>query len=66
VLAIVDMLVQLFICYMCVKLGAADSLNRFYCCLVDDGNGGRQIKFIHKKNVLEAIGVPHAANDMSE
>jgi hypothetical protein len=44
-----------------VKLGASDSFNRFDCCLVDDGNGGRQIKFFLKKNVPEAIGVPYAA-----
>ena len=49
-----------------MKLGATDSLNRFDCCLVDDGNGGRQIKFYLKKNVPEAIGVPHAANNVSE
>ncbi len=61
-----DLLIQLFICYICVKLGANDSLNRFDCCLVEDGNGGRQIKFILKKNVPEAIGVPYAANNFSE
>ena len=57
-----DLLIQLFICYICVKLGASHSLNRFDCCLVEDGNGGRQIKFFLKKNVPEAIGVPHAAS----
>jgi hypothetical protein len=51
VLTIADLLVQLFICYICIKLGAKDSLNRFDCCLVDDGNGGYQIKFFLKKNV---------------
>ena len=65
-LIIVDLLVQLFICYICVKLGAKDSLNRFDCCLVDDGNRGRQIKFILKKNVPETVGLPHAANHVSE
>jgi hypothetical protein len=48
VLMIFDLLIQLFICYICVKLGATDSLNRFDCCLVDDGNGGYHIKFILK------------------
>jgi hypothetical protein len=48
VLPIVDLFVQLFICYICVKLGAMDSLNRFDCCLVEDSNGGYQIKFILK------------------
>ncbi len=65
-LVIADLLIQLFICYICVKLGAKDSLNRFDCCLVDDGNGGRQIKFTLKKNVPETVGVPHAANHASE
>jgi hypothetical protein len=34
--------------------------------VVDDGNGGRQIKFFLKKNVPEAIGVPYAANYVAE
>ena len=49
-----------------MKLGAIENLNRFDCCLVDDGNGGYQIKFIPKKNVPEAIGVPHTANEVTE
>ena len=65
-LCVADLLIQFFICYICVKLGAANSLNRFDCCLVDDGNGGRQIKFILKKTVPEAIGVPYAANQVSK
>jgi hypothetical protein len=66
VLVIADLLIQLFICYICVKLGANDNLNRFDCCLVEDGNGGRQIKFILRKSVPEAIGVPHAANEVND
>ena len=66
VLNMADLLIQLFICYICVKLGASDSLNRFDCSLVDDGNGGYQIKFILKKNVPESIGVPYAANQVTE
>jgi hypothetical protein len=66
VLVIADFLIQLFICYICVKLGANDSLNRLDCFLVDDGSGRYQIKFFMKKNVPEAIGVPHAANHASE
>jgi hypothetical protein len=31
--------------------------------LVDDRTGNYQIKFIPKKNVPEAIGVPHAAKE---
>jgi hypothetical protein len=49
-----------------VELGAKDSLNRFDCCLVDDGHGSYQIKFILKKNVPEAIGVPHASKELNE
>ena len=66
ILVIADLLIQLFICYICVKLGANDNLNRFDCCLVEDGNGGRQIKFILRKSVPEAIGVPHAANEVND
>ena len=65
-MALVDLLIQLFICHICIKLGATDSLNRFDRFLFDDGNGGRQIKFFLKKNVPESIGVPHAANHVSE
>jgi hypothetical protein len=63
---VLDFIVQLFICYICVKFGAIDSLNRFDCYLVDDGNGGYQIKFILRKSVPEAIGVPHAANEVND
>ena len=66
IVVIVDLLIQLFICYICVKLGFLDSLNRFDCCLVDDGNGGYQIKFILKKNMPEAIGVLHASKEVTE
>ncbi len=41
-------------------------MNRFDCCLVDDCNGSRQIKFILKKTVPEAIGVPYAVNQEGE
>jgi hypothetical protein len=64
--ATLDLIVQFFICYICVKFGANDSLNRFDCCLVDDGNGGYQIKFILRQSVPEAIGVPHAANEVDD
>ena len=66
VLVIADLLIQLFICFICVKLGANDSLNRFDCCLVDDGSGRYIIKFFLKKNVPETIGVPHATNHAGE
>ncbi len=48
-----------------MKLGATDGLNRFDCCLIDDGICGYQIKFILKKNVPEAIGVPYATGHLS-
>ena len=44
VLVIIEFLAQLLICYICVKLGANDSLKRFDCCMVDGGKGGYQIK----------------------
>ena len=65
-LSTLDLIVQLFICYICIKFGANDSLNRFDCCLVDDGNGGYQIKFILRQSVPAAIGVPHAANEVND
>jgi hypothetical protein len=65
-LSTLDLIVQLFICYICIKFGANDNLNRFDCCLVDDGNGGYQIKFILRQSVPAAIGVPHSANDVND
>ena len=65
-LSTLDLIVQLFICYICIKFGANDNLNRFDCCLVDDGNGGYQIKFIPRQSVPAAIGVPHAANEVND
>jgi hypothetical protein len=60
-LSFVDMLTQLLICYICVTLGARDSLNRFDCYMVDDGQGGFIMRFVAKHPVPEAIGVPYAA-----
>jgi hypothetical protein len=34
--------------------------------LVDDGNGGYQIKFILRQSVPAAIGVPNAANEVND
>jgi len=65
-LTTLDLIVQFFICYICIKFGANDNLNRFDCCLVDDGNGGYQIKFILRQSVPAAIGVPHAANEVND
>ncbi len=65
-LSTLDLIVQLFMCYICIKFGANDNLNRFDCCLVDDGNGGYQIKFIPRQSVPTAIGVPHAANEVND
>jgi hypothetical protein len=46
---VIDTIIQLFICYICVTLGASDKLNRFDCCLVDDGRGSYQLKFFLKE-----------------
>ena len=61
VLPMVDLIVQLFICFICIKLGARDSLNRLNCFLIDDGNGDIKSSLFYKK-VSDAICLPHAAN----
>ena len=40
-------------------------LNRFDCYIIEDGQGGHQLKFVLKEGVSEAIGISHAA-DFSE
>ena len=66
VLSITDMIIQLFICFICVTLGSSDNLNRFDCYMIENGQGGYELKFVLKEGVPEAIGVPHAAADVSD
>jgi len=61
VLYITDMIIQLFICYICVTLGSSDD-----CYMIEKVHGGFELKFVLKEGVPEAIGVPDAAADVSE
>jgi hypothetical protein len=36
IIPITDMLIQLFICYICVTLGATEALNRFECYMIQN------------------------------
>ena len=48
VLPITDLTIQLFICYICVTLGASEFLNRFDCYLIENGHGGYELRFVLK------------------
>jgi uncharacterized membrane protein len=62
VLPMIDMIVQLLICYICFTLGASDQLTRFDCYLIEDGQGNFIVKYKLKEWVPEAIGEAYVAN----
>ena len=62
IIPITDMLIQLFICYICVTLGATEALNRFECYMIQNYNGGYELKFVLRKDVPEAVGVLNAVD----
>ena len=43
-----------------MTLGSSQGLNRFDCFLIEDGRGRHELKFVLKRDVPEAIGVPYA------
>ena len=65
-LPIADMISHLFICYICVTRGASEALSCFNCYLIENSLGGYELKIVLKKGVPEAVGVPHAVDDVSE
>ena len=65
-LPITNMIIQSFICYICVTIVASKTLNRFDSYLIEENLGGYELKVVLKEGVPEAIGVPNAVNDFSE
>jgi len=65
-LPITNMIIQSFICYICVTIVASKTLNRFDCYLIEEKLGGYELKVVLKEGVPEAIGVPNAVDDVSE
>ena len=51
VIPVIDMIVQLLICYICYTLGASDQLTRFDCFLIEDGHGNFIVKYKLKEGV---------------
>ena len=49
-----------------MTLGTSEDLNRFDCYMIEDGLGRYELKFVLKEHLPAAIGVPNAANDVSE
>ncbi len=62
---IVDLIVQLLICYICWALGSNSQLKMFDCLLIEDGQGGLTVKYIRKIAVPDTIGVPYATENYS-
>ena len=58
---VVDMIVQLLICYICFTLGASDQLTRFDCFLIEDAQGNFIVKYKLKEGVPQAIGEAYVA-----
>ena len=58
---IIDMIIQLLICYICFTLGASDQLTRFDCYLLEDGQGNFIVKYKLKEGVPQAIGEAYNA-----
>jgi len=65
-LPITNMIIQSFICYICVTIVASKTLNRFDSYLIEEKLGGYELKVVLKEGVPEAIGVPNAVDDVSE
>jgi uncharacterized membrane protein len=45
VMPVIDMIVQLLICFICFTLGASDQLTRFDCFLIQDRQGNFIVKY---------------------
>ena len=66
IIPIIDLTVQLLICYICFKLGASDQLKRFDCFLIEDGQGNFIVKYKLKEGVPQAVGEAYYADGASE
>ena len=62
---VTDMIIQLFICYICVTLGESEDLNLIDCYLIKDSIGSYELKVLLKEDMPEAVGVLHAVDDAS-
>ena len=48
---VIDMIMQLLICYICYTLGASDQLTRFDCFLIEDGQGNFIVMYKLKEGI---------------
>ena len=53
---LIEMVLQLLICYICSTLGASDQLQRFDCYLIEDGQGNFFVMYKLKDDVPQSIG----------
>ena len=66
IIPLVDLVVQLLICYICWTLGASEQLNKFDCYMIEDGRGGFLLKYVHRESVRSAIGEAYLATNQSD
>lgn len=65
-LPLIDIFLQLLICYICWTVGAHEHLKRFDCLLIDDGNGNYTLKYRLKANVPATVGLPYATTNAAD
>ena len=63
---VIDMIVQLLICYICYTLGASDQLTRFDCFLIEDGQGNFTVMYKLKEGIPQVIGEAYVASIPTE
>ena len=66
IIPIVDLVVQLLICYICWTLGDSEQLNKFDCYMIEDGQGGFLLKYVDRESVHSAIGEAYLATNQSD
>ena len=62
VLPIVDLFVQLLICYICWTVGASPHLQNFDCIIIEDNHGRLLVRYTLKEHVPETMGESYYAN----
>ena len=66
IVPIVDMVIQLLICHICLTVGTSSQIRNFDCIMVEDGQGGYSLSLKLRSSVPEQIGVPLATSNNYE
>lgn len=62
-LPLIDIFLQLLICYICWTVGAHEHLKRFDCLLIYESNGNYTLKYRLKAKTPATVGVPYATTN---